>query len=97
MYTRRCSHAALKNLQKFLKIPTEIFLVRSSRLPVFYKVGAIKNFAKFTGKQLYFLLKSIEIKIRQHKCFLINFAKLLETSFLHYASGRLLLHGGVCL
>ena len=42
-------------------------LCRSSRSQMFFKVGAPKNFAYFTGK---------------HRCFLVKFAKFLRTLFL---------------
>ena len=66
---------------------------------MFYKIGALKDFAKFAGKHqrwsLFFnkvagwepatLLKSR----LQHRCFLANFAKSSGTSFLQNISGRL--------
>ena len=57
------------------------------------KKGVLKNFAKFTGKHGFWSLQAYNfIKKRlQHRCFLVDFAKLLKTSFLQNTSGRLLL------
>ena len=53
-------------------------LSRSSHRSCFVRKGVLRNFAKFTRKQ-------------SHRCFPVNFAKLLRTPFLQSASGRLLL------
>ena len=61
-----------------------------------YKIDVLKKFANFTKKFHYwshFLKKSPEIKRLQRRCFPVNFAKLLRTSFLQTTSGRV----GVCL
>ena len=53
--------------------------IRSSRPEVCCKKGALKNFAKFTGKHLCrisFLKKRL-----WHSCFPVNFAKFLWTPF----------------
>ena len=65
--------------------------VRSSRPDVFCKKDVLKNFAKFTGKHLcqsLFFNKSTGLrpetllKMRLwHRCFLVNFAKFLRTTF----------------
>ena len=64
------------------------------------KKGALKNFAKFTGKHLcqsLFLnscrtrLRAFIKKILWHSCFLVNFAKFLSTTFSQNTSGWLLL------
>ena len=65
---------------------------------VFCKKGVLRNFAKFTGKHLcqsLFLIKLrpatlLKKKLRR-KCFPVNFAKFLRTSFLQNTSRRLLL------
>ena len=57
---------------------------RSSRPEVFYKKGALRNFAKLTGKhpcQSLFLIKLFKKGLR-HRCFLVNFPKFLRTPFL---------------
>ena len=64
---------------------------------MFYTIGVLKNFTKFTGKNLYqslyfnkvaacnFLKKKIG-----YRYFPVNFAKFLRTPFLQNNSGRLL-------
>ena len=69
---------------------------KSSRSQVFYKIDVLKKFANFTKKQQscsHFLKKSPEVKRFQHRCFPVNFAKLLRTPFLQSISGGV----GVCL
>ena len=69
-----------------------------SRLPeVFCKKGVLKNFAKFTGKQLRHSLFFNKVaglrpatllrKRLWHSCFPLNFAKFLRTPFLQNTSG----------
>ena len=41
------------NKNSALRILVEQVILRSSRLEVFYKTGALKNLAKFSGKHLY--------------------------------------------
>ena len=48
--------------------------LRSSHQRCFIKKGVLKNFAKFTGKQL-------------HRCFLVNFVKFSRTPFLQNTTG----------
>ena len=72
------------------------YYYRSSRLEVFCKKGVLRNFAKFTGKHLcqslFFnkvacLRPATLLKMRLwHRCFLVNFAKFLRTSFLQNIS-----------
>ena len=69
---------------------------RSSRPEVFCKKGALRNFAKFTGKHLrqsLFFNKIEDLnpatsskKSLWHRCFPVNFAKFLRTSFLQNTS-----------
>ena len=64
---------------------------RSSRLKVFCKKAVLKNFAKFTGKHLcqsLFFNKVADLrpatllkKRLWHRCFPVDFAKLLRTPF----------------
>ena len=69
----------------------------SQKLPpeLLYRKGALKNFAKFTGKYLcqsLFLIKLLAWGLARlwHKCFPVNFTKFLRTSFLQNTSERLL-------
>ena len=67
-------------------------LMRSSRPEVFYKKGVLRNFAKYTGKQLcqsLFFNKVADLRLATllkkrlwHRCFPDNFAKFLRTFFL---------------
>ena len=62
------------NMQKF----------RSSRLQIFFKIGALKNFANFTGKHLCWsliLLKPTTLLISDSniRCFPVKFGKFLRT------------------
>ena len=68
-----------------------MLLYRSSHLEVFCKKAVARNFAKFTGKYLcqsFFFNKVASLrpatllkKSLWHKCFPLNFAKFLRTSF----------------
>ena len=68
-----------------------IHYLRSSRPELFCKKGALRNFAKFTGKHLCQSLFNKVIGLRPatllkkrlwHRCFPKNFAKFLRTPFL---------------
>ena len=70
---------------------------------MFYKIGALKKFAKLTGKQLCWSLYLIKLSLstvynftkkRQlhHWCFPVNFVKFSKIAFLQNTFGRLLLH-----
>ena len=61
----------------FLKIS----LSRSSRPEVFCKKGVLRNFAKFTGKQLCQSLFFNKVAGLRHRYFPVKFAKFLRTSF----------------
>ena len=75
---------------------------RSSHWRCSVRKGVLRNFAKFTGKHLcqsLFLNKvaglrpAILLKKRLwHRCFPVNFAKFLRTTFSKNTSGRLLLN-----
>ena len=62
---------------------------RSSRLQMFFKLGALKNFANFTGKHLcwsLFLIKFLRNFIKDiptQVCWSVKFAKFLRTSFFY--------------
>ena len=47
---------------------------------VLYKKGALKSFAKLTGKHLCLSLVFNKMRLR-HRCFPVNFAKFLRTPF----------------
>ena len=58
--------------------------IRSTRLQMFFKIGAFKNFAIFRRKQLcwgLFLIK-LQKKTLWHRCLPVNIVKLLITAFL---------------
>ena len=60
---------------------------------VFCKKGGLRNFAKFTGKDLcqsLFFNKVAGLRL-WHRCFPVNFAKFPRTPFLQKTSERLLL------
>ena len=67
-------------------------MIRSSHSQMFYKLGALKNFARFTGKYLrwsHFFIK-FHKKWLKHRSFPWSLAKFLKTSFIQNISGRLL-------
>ena len=80
-------------------LPYEVY--RSSHQRCSIITGVLRNFAKFTGKNLcpslFFnkvagLRPATLLKNRLwHRCFPVNFAKFLRTTFLQNTSGRLLL------
>ena len=53
---------------------------RGSRSQMFFKIGVLKNFANFTGKNLCWSL--FLIKGHLHRCFSVKFLKFLRTTFL---------------
>ena len=65
-----------------------LYLHRSSRSQIFFRIVVLKNFAYFTGKHLRwseacsFIKKGI-----QHGCFPVKFAKFLTSPFLQNTSG----------
>ena len=76
----------------------EVFWIEGAT-KVVYKNGALKNFAKFTGKYLcQSLIPGTLLKERLwHKFFLVNFAKFLKKPCLKSIFKRLLLSGGQVL
>ena len=56
--------------------------LRSSRQEVFYEKGVLRNFTKLTGKHLCQSLFFNKVAGLRHRCFPVNFAKFLRTSFL---------------
>ena len=75
---------------------------RRSRPEVFCKKGVLRNFTKFTGKHLcqslFFnkvtglIAATLLNKRLRHRCFSVNFAKFLGTTFLQNTSTRLLIY-----
>ena len=61
---------------------------RRNRPQMFFKTGVLKTFAILTGKHLCWILKACNfIKKRlKHRCFSVNTAKFLRTSFFHRTS-----------
>ena len=62
---------------------------RSSRPEVFCKKNVLKTFVKFTGKHLCQSLRPPTLLKKRlwHRCFPVNFAKFLRTTFLKNISG----------
>ena len=54
---------------------------RSSRSHIFFKIGALKNFAIFTGEHLYWSLLLIKLQRLQHRCYPVNIAQFSKTAF----------------
>ena len=90
--------------QLFIERPLYRCFLHNNHLPYIYSKqkqspgGVLKNFAKFTGKyqcQSLFLIKlqslGPDIKRPWDRCFPVNFAKFLRTSFLTEHLQRLLL------
>ena len=83
-----------------LNFAVETFF-RSNHRSRSIRKGVLRNFTKFTGKHLYQSLffnkvaglrpETLLQKRLWHRCFPVNFAKLLRTPFLQNTSGRLLL------
>ena len=79
------------HVEAFGKLCKERFELQKQLPQVFYKKGVLKNVAKFTGKQpsqsLFFtkvagLRPATLFKKRLwHRCFPVNFAKFVRTSF----------------
>ena len=63
---------------------------KSSRSQMFFKIGVLKTIAIFTGKHLWETCNSIK-KGLQHKCFPVNIAICLSTTFFKEHLWRLLL------
>ena len=99
-------------LSTVLKLPMFYLNVRHSRVvshmrtsshsQMFFTIGALKNFAIFTGKHPYWSLFFINfvgletctfiIKRLQHRCFSLNIAKFLRTNVFIKHFRLLLLH-----
>ena len=57
------------------------FNLRSSCPEVFCKKAVLQNFSKFTGKHLCLSLPFNEVAGLRHRCFPVNFVKILRTTF----------------
>ena len=78
-------------------------MIKSTHQSCYVRRVVLRNFTKFTGKHLcqsLFLnkvagLRSATLLKKKlwHRCFPVNFAKVLRTSFLQNTSGQLLLNG----
>ena len=76
-----------------MTIKQGLAIFRSSRPNVFYKKGALRNSAKFTGKHLCHSLffnkvaglrrKTLFKKWLWHRCFPVNFFKISKSTFSH--------------
>ena len=67
---------------KMEKTEAAVQRLRSSRQEVFYEKGVLRNFTKLTGKHLCQSLFFNKVAGLRHRCFPVNFAKFLRTSFL---------------
>ena len=82
-----------------MNVSSETAVQRCSSKEVFFKRGVLKCFAIFTGKvpvleSLFhkiaglkicnFIKKRLQHRRLQHKCFLVNIAKLLRTAFIEH-------------
>ena len=75
-------------------------VIVSSHLQKIFKTDVLKNFAKLTEKHLLRSLFLISLKTNvfffkmrlRHRCFLVNFAKILRIPFLQNISGLLLMY-----
>ena len=81
----------LKKIQNCVWKKIHEGLFRSSRSQVFFKIGVLKNFPKFTGKHLLWIFFLIKLQARrpatvlkkrfQYMCFRVNIAKFLRKAF----------------
>ena len=82
------------DLSRSFLIFLEIVIDKCSQkqpLEAFCKKAVLRNFARFTGKHLCLRPAALLKKRLWHRCFPVNFAKFLRTSFLQNTSGRVLL------
>ena len=90
-FTLSLSFSCLRGILVELFLHRSQLMYRSSRPEVFCKLGALRNFTKFTGKHLcqgLFLNKVAGLRPTTllkkglwHKCFTVNFAKFLRAPF----------------
>ena len=55
--------------------------VESTRFQVLYKIGVLKNLAKFTRKHLCLRPSTLLKKRFQHSCFPVNFCEIFKSTF----------------
>ena len=74
----KCSSSCLLTKKPFI----EHVIIRSSLSQMFFKINILKNFAILAGKQLSwsFILIKLQTVWLQHRCFLVNNAKLLSSA-----------------
>ena len=79
---------------KLRETATRGVFYRSNRSVVSCEKGVLINFAKFTGKHLCqgLFLSNFTKKRLWQRCFPVNFAKFLRTTFSQNTTWRLLLH-----
>ena len=74
-----------------LRFYLKFYIFRSSNPEVFYKKGALKNFAKFTGKHtcvvVFFFHKIADLQLLKwrlrHRCFRLNFCKIFRNNLFY--------------
>ena len=71
----------LKLFAKIVLLLPQCEKIRSSRLDVFYKKGALKNFTKFTRKRLCQRPAALLKKRLWRRCFPVGFVKFLRKYF----------------
>ena len=91
-----CKKLAIKTPKMHQWRHVLLAVITSSRLQMFFKISAFKNFTNFTGKHLCWsggLQAYNFIKKRlQHMCFPVKFMKFLRTHFFKEHLWCLLLH-----
>ena len=82
-YRRVCTHFFLTDkIYEMSRWANTLSRSRSSCSQMFFKIDSLKIFAVFTGKHLCWIVFFSFIKeILQHRCFPVNIAKFLRTSF----------------
>ena len=89
------NHFDLEDFEGVLRFNKYQRTIQKQPPEVLCEKGLLRNFVEFIEKHMYrvpFLIKLQALKKRPwYRCFPVNFAKFLRTSFLHNTSGRLLL------
>ena len=71
-----CMFFFLNRFMEERSIPDKL---KSSRSQMFFNIGALKNFANFTGKHLCWSL--FLIKKLQHRCFPVKFEQIFKNTY----------------
>ena len=58
-----CVYGEVSFVLYLVAIFSDVWIIRSYRLQMFFKIGALKNFAKFTGKHLLWSLFLIKLQV----------------------------------